>query len=254
VFQLAENLLAPLKEVTPGFADLEGAVCKIRVVSHPKDSQEFSLIPICYPFIRITEDTRFDHPRMTWTRKVVGETRIFQCVGLALAVQMLVHAMSWVRAELGRGVDFDHERSPLEHLRAVFPEVDVGQLRAELSRLEDTKATKSTRSKVVDDPGMGILRRLADEIRWSCFDRYEPGFLRKLKLRDVLAVGPLHGQPPARASAALDVLIDEAKILPETVFTPLGNTRAGERAFGPDGEIVARELIREALLSGKGIE
>jgi hypothetical protein len=52
----------------------------------------------------------------------------------------------------------------------------------------------------------------------------------------------------------LDVLIDEAKILPETVFTPLGNTRAGERAFGPDGEIVARELIREALLSGKGIE
>jgi hypothetical protein len=82
---------------------------------------------------------------------------------------------------------------------------------------------------------------------------YESGNVRDLTLDDILQLERVCG-PPWHLSAALDLLIDRAWILPKVDVRKQGDRNVARRTFGPDGEMIRREIIRRALLAGRGIE
>jgi len=254
VFQHASELLEQLRGVLPSYADISDAVCKVRVVERPQISGGFSLIPICYPNVWLDRASGYDHPRMEWTKRVTGD-RLFNCIGLCVAIEMLVHLMQWLDDCLGGKVSFEYGPAQLRHLNAAFPELDVDEVIAELGRSRESRRVRATHLGVPDEPGLQILEKYAEKIKRRCYDpgAYRSGTVRNLRLPEILAVAQSEVEVP-RVSAALDLLIDKAVILPRVSKLKTAKGVMAFREFGPDGEMVRRELIREALLTGRGVE
>jgi orotate phosphoribosyltransferase len=256
VVRKGEDLSEWLDGLAPQYAELGNAVCKLRSVTRPAEPRSFSLIPIFYPTLSLRPETLYEHPRMKWTKAVRGMSRVFHCVGLSLAVELLVDAMRYLKAALGDQIEFTYEPGGLEHLITVFPEIQLSQLQDELERGRHIGRQRATSRRIVDDPGSDTLERLAREIRLACYDpfRYGSGLLKTLTVNDVLKIGPLHGQTATRASAALDLLIDRAQMRPDIEFLRQNQHILARRVFRPDGELISRQVIREALMAGKGME
>lgn len=254
VFLESETLACRLGDVVPTFAEFTGAVCKIRVIASPSRANSFAIIPILYPMLRLPDGTRYMHPRMKWTQTISGPRRLFQCVGLSLSLQLMTDLMTWIRQDLGDSVKFEFEAG-LEHLKVVFPEIRLNEMIDEIRHgMRRNRVGCAGRRGHVDDPGSDILGRLAEEILKRCFDRTSPetGFFRKLGLGEILKIADWTGQTPARVSAALDTLIDDARILPGIECVEHGTEIHVKRVFRPDGEIVSRDVLRRALLDGRG--
>jgi len=254
-YQNGIRLKRQLADLLPPFASLEDSVCKIRVISKPDDTNRFTVIPICFPPIKLSENTEYVHPRMTWTRSVNDERRLFHCVGLCLSIGVLRAFITHVSSGLPGRIRFDYERG-LGHLLPVFPEINMNELRSELDRVSAGIRSKHVRRGHIDDRGFTHIKQLAARILASCYARERPEseFLRKISLADIMEIAHSSGQPEARASAALDLLIDEARILPDISVDLCGDIRIATRVYGPDGEEVRRKVVREALLAGRGLE
>jgi hypothetical protein len=243
-----------LEGVLPPYANLGGAVSKLRIVSRTEQPGSCRVIPILYPSLDIKTDTRYLHPRMSWTHSIAGAERLFQCVGLCLSLELLIDALSCLRSSLHDDLTFD-VAAGMDHLKVIFPEFRSVEMLKELDRVLSHKRG-SAREGHVDDPGREILNALAEKILDECYDRTadSSGFLRQLRLDEIMRIAPLQGQTEARMSAALDILIDDAKVLPSIQPTDRNGIVNVSRVFGPDGEIVARDIIRKALLAGRGCE
>jgi hypothetical protein len=255
IVQQAAAFRERFAQVSPRFAQLDHAVCKMRVITQPENPHKFNIIPICYPPLDLGPDQHYKHPRMSWTEKVTGEKRLFHCVGLSLSTELLLDFASWMKASLPDRVEFAYQ-SGLGHLQPVFPEIDLAEMVRELEPLRKLSKPRAIRPGHVDDKGYENIRRLAGELLQSCYDPalWQRDCLKELTLDEVINVAKLSGQPFARASAAMDLLIDAARMLPGIRLTRHGDSVHAERVFGPDGEIVRRQVIQEALLSGKGLE
>lgn len=253
-YQSASRLERELLEVLPPFASISEAVCKVRIISRPDDHHRFVAIPICYAPIKLRPDTRYGHPRMTWTQRVSEERRLFHCVGLCLSIEVLRDFVSHISSVLKSRLKFNYEPG-LGHLLPVFPEMVVAEMRSELDRISISSRRKNVKTGHIDDRGYEQVKALAKQILESCYsnDADNDDYLRRISITDVLDVAHTNGQPEARASAALDLLIDEAKILPDIMLEEFGAYRLATRVFGPDGESVRRRVVREALLAGRGL-
>jgi hypothetical protein len=251
-----EDVFARAGEVVPDFADVQSVVCKLRVISTPDDPRAFSLIPILYPSVRIGKSVRYKHPRMSWTEKVPTE-RLFQCVGLSMSAALAADALRTLSAAFGSGVSFDFQSAGrLDHLYTVFPELKRLELVAELELYKQGRQPSKPVRGTLDEPGNPNIMQLADFIMSSCYDRMkvEKYCVRKLAVPEILELGGLYGHTEARASAALDYLIDKADILPAVRTEERSDGLWQVRVFGPDGEVVFRKILRSAMLAGRGME
>jgi hypothetical protein len=243
-------------DVVPDFADIQSVVSKLRVITTPDDPRSFSLIPILYPSVRVTPTTRYKHPRMGWTEKVPSE-RLFQCVGLSMSAALAADALRTLSSAFGDDVSFDFQsQGRLDHLYTIFPELKKLELVNELELFrQGRQPSKPVRAKP-DEPGNVNIMQLAEFIIASCYDRMkvEKYCVRQLTVPQVLELGELYGHTEARASAALDYLIDKAEILPSIREEQRHDGCWQVRVFGPDGEVVFRKILRDAMLAGRGME
>jgi hypothetical protein len=198
---------------------------------------------------------------MPWTKLISWDpanpnSRLFQCVGLAFSVELALDLMTYLEDALPERVAFNFDGDGIDHLLSIFPEMDVMQVRSRLEQINSRRRSRKTKSGVVDDPGLEILESLSEEILARCYDRYayDTGYVKKLSVDDILQVSRLVGQSEPRVSAALDILIDSARILPELAYDKIGDATIVKRIFGPEGEIVKRKLVRSALGRGRGLE
>jgi len=257
----AESLAAAFEQVRPLYADLTGAICKVRVVSRPEERNAYSIIPICFPQLRLGDSARYENPYMPWTSSIVWNQdepspRLFQSIGLGFSLELGLDVMSYLGDSLPDGIEFGFAADGIDHLLAMFPEIDLGQVRARLNHINSHRRARRTKPGVPDDPGLEILEKLASEILMLCFDRwsYGTGFMKQITLSDTLELSRLTGQPEVRISAALDLLIDSARILPQVAYEKSGDRTLVKRAFSPEGEVVKRKVVRRALSMGRGLE
>ncbi len=260
VLRRPDQVGGALLGVMPDYTDMSNAICKLRVVSRPNERNTHSLVPICYPNLNLHPETQYRNPNMPWTAAVGWDqerptSRVFQAVGLSLSVELVIDAMMFLSEALPDKVQFDFAADGVDHLLATFPEADLAQVRGRLGRIT-TKRGRKTKRGVVDDPGLEILERLAQDVLDLCYDRlcYETGFVRRISMVEILELVHKTGQPAARISAALDLLIDSARILPEVNYERSGSTTRVIRVFVPEGEVVKRKLVRRALGLGRGLE
>jgi hypothetical protein len=261
VMRRADSLMSVFNPISPKFADLTSAICKVRVVSSPKERGVYSIIPICYPQLRLGDLANFQNPHMPWTSAISWNradpsSRLFQCVGLSLSIELALEVMMHLADALPEQVSFEYGADGIDHLLATFPELDPVQIRTRLDHIADKRRSRRAKAKPPDDPGTDILEGIASEILLLCYDRwsYETGFVRKVTIGKIMELARYLGQPEARLSAALDILIDSARILPDVGYETIGDEVLVRRVFGPEGEIVKRKLIRRALGLGKGFE
>jgi len=261
VFRRADTLASVFDQVRPDYSDLARAICKVRVVSRPTERNSYSFIPICYPQLRLGPGARYANPFMPWTagitwRPDAPSARLFQSVGLSLSVELALELMTYLSDALPERVEFDFAADGIDHLLTIFPEIDLAQVRSRLDCIHSRRRARRTKHGVPDDPGLEILEGLAAEILLLCYDRwsYDTGFVRRITLSDILQLARRTGQPEARISAALDVLIDSARILPEVTYEESGDAVVVKRTFRPEGEIIKRKLVRRALGLGRGLE
>ncbi len=252
------ELIESLESLVPSEGNLKAGPIKIRAIHQGRRSKTtFSLIPIVYPQLRLTSQAVYEHPRMDWVNGIGGVSRVFHCVGLCLSIELLLDAMAWLKADLGGKIRFTYGEQTFGHLSVVFPEVEIEQITRELNRVWQAPVARRTQRRELDDPGTEVLAELAREILRSCFDRkkFEAGFIRCLTYAEVLEIGRMCGHTHERASAALDLLIDQAQIIPGVECDQNGgDIETATRVFGPEGELMSRAVIREALLAGRGLE
>ena len=261
VLRRADTLGTLFEPVRPTYADLAGAICKLRIVSRPTERNSYSLIPICYPQLHLGKSDEYVNQFMPWTASVgwdqdAPDARLFQCVGLGFSVELALDLMMFLSEALPEQIAFDFSSDGIEHLVTIFPELDLTQVRSRLDRIHARRRPRKTRHGVPDDPGIDILEDLAGDILQLCYDRWsiDTGFVRSIGLSDILQLARLTGHTEARLSAALDVLIDSARILPQLSYARSGDSTLVTRTFVPEGEIVKRKLVRHALGLGKGME
>lgn len=261
VYRRPETLTNILEQICPPYADLKSAICKIRVVSRPGERNSYSLVPICLPQLRLGPQEHFNHPHMPWTSSVFWDgtrpnSRLFHCVGLSLSIDLALDVIADLQDALPDQIEFDYAADGIDHLLAILPEIDIGQVRARLNRTYARRRPQRARRRVPDDPGIDILEELASELLLLCYDRlsYDRGFVKTITLDEILARSRLIGHPESRISAALDVLIDTARVLPEVEYRPSGPYTTVARVFGLEGEIVKRKVVRKALGLGKGLD
>ena len=148
----------------------------------------------------------------------------------------------------------------LEHLRVMYPAVDLDQLvrlmaerqreaHADGTRLRIRKLAYRKPSQWPDDAFradatrlLQVIRHVLDERLLARHEAGEPTSVHPHGLRatEILQLGERLGWEPIRISCLFDVLIDEANLVThvEKIINDDGRTR-WIRTFEPDGEIVS---------------
>ena len=265
-----------LGEYLPTGTRLEGVVKKVRVVQRAPNL--FAVTPIYYPDVpddtepgwydRIPEFARGD------TKHAIGR---FYTVGLLAAVELLGPVWAAVKARLRDQVTAfvgetpsgddtrDHASGSFDHLRALWPHLDVDGLRAHVNTVMHRAVqhgyplTSSKQRRDVVSPSTRSLRsvalRLAQHLlEESEFRSSEPSGLPEdvmgLTYGEVTSLARRMNRnlPGSAVSAALDLLIDYGCAV--TRVERRENPARHLRTFQIDGEIVTSKLRNFTAVQG----
>lgn len=250
-------------------------VRKCRIIQ--RESNEFSIIPICYPSIlKSSEEWPKDKEvsDLLGDSVITNETSRFYGVALLAALK----ALGWVLKDLAvMGTDnysISLPKSPsdvnstggycLDHLLVMYPTIDIEKLTQWISEIEKQARSEGTRLKgrkfepyesaLISDKELRqnaisllqVIRYILDQ-RIEEYREYRQKALHHpfgLRAREIFNLGRRLGWEDIMISALFDILIDEANLVThvQNVEDENGEQRLA-RTFEPDGEIVS-ELIR----------
>jgi hypothetical protein len=253
-------------------------VKKCRIVQRSTD--EFAIIPICFPSVTEKMEewslSRSDQAMLGSNAKADYKTRFYD-VGLIAALEVL----RWALKDLAIwGVDnytlslpqrLDDRASndgyDLEHLRAMYPALDIGCLTDRIAEVERIAASEgnalrayrfeSRKTPVYTDQELrrdalcllSAMRLIADQrtvekgVRYG-WENSNSFHWEGLTLGEIYGLGEDLNWTDDRITTLFDILIDEATLSTDIApfYCPDGVTRI-VRTFSPAGEIVS-ELVR----------
>lgn len=261
----------------PTGTPVERIIKKCRIVDRGND--EYAIIPICFPMI----PQLFDRWEVSSAdRKILGESidrssvGRFHGIGLLAALEILTWALKDLAFLTREDITLSLPQSPsekrsgggysLEHLRVVFPTLDLTKLTQRIAAVDRAAGSKGSqlRNRGFDDarfPSITNEELHRDSIRLLQVIRYEiderilesellatngtpveavPG----LTLAEIFDVGATFGWAKAKTSTICDILIDQAALSPDicSVEDEFGRLFTA-RTFSPAGEVVS-EMVR----------
>lgn len=258
----------------PAGTGLTGIVKKCRVVQ--RDTDEFAIIPICLPSI---VDEASAWPVNSADARLLGIMPDASPLVKFYAVALIssLYPLSWILRDLyasdpsaftlslpRKHEDGSSSGYSLEHLRVMYPRLDVGLLAGRIAETQRTAESdgrrrrhikaESHKAPVVDDSELrGNALHLLQVISHTIDQRRAGAYVeaachetcpRGLEAKEIFQLGRRLGWNESRISALFDILIDDANLV-----TRVERTRDDEgvyrwtRTFRPDGEVVS-ELVR----------
>jgi hypothetical protein len=266
----------PIDDFPPGTKG-DDIVKKCRVVGRP--GNEFALIPICFPAIRsgAVWKPKKDVSMLLGSSAVgdnASDVGRFYGVGLRAALRVLRWTLKDLyavaphefsislpttlkKAQAGKGYH-------LEHLRVMYPTLDLEYLNNWIARIEHEARAEGTRlHKLAPRPvplltdvdlrdrAMDLLQAITASLDQKRIERYWSGLPTGdchpfgLTAADIFAIGSKFMWERVVTSTLFDLLIDEATLV--THVQPVTHTDGCEtiaRTFEPDGEIVSEAVRR----------
>jgi len=253
-------------------------VKKCRIVQRSTD--EFAIIPICFPSVseQMQEwiPSKSDRELLGSNPKAHYKTRFYD-VGLIAALEVL----RWVLKDLAIwGLDnytlslpqrYEGRTSKdgydLEHLRAMYPALDIGRLTDRIAEVERNAASEGNamraykfefhKTPIYTDQELrrdatcllSVMRFIAD--RRTVAKGWTDGWASPkclqwegLTLEEIYSLGKQFGWSDDRITTLFDILIDEATLSTDIApFDCPDGIRRIVRTFSPAGEIVS-DLVR----------
>jgi len=263
----------PPEHFPPG-TGLTGIVKKCRVVQ--RDNDDFAIIPICLP--SIVDDGDCDSFNQDDTRLLgikPDAPALEKFYGVALLSSL--YPLSWLLRDLyasdtdaftlflprrdDAGLSGGYS---LEHLKVMYPTIDVGLLAGRIAetqrkaesdgrRLRHIKAVPH-KAPICDDAelrtnALHLLQAISYTIDQRRAARYieseeHETFRQGLRANEIFMLGRRLGWSDSRISALFDILIDEANLVTRVEqFPDDSGHRHWTRTFKPDGEVVS-DLVR----------
>lgn len=264
----------PLDDLPKG-TTTDNIVKKCRVVGRP--GNEFALIPICFP--NIPANQAWEPPPdvvKLLGNSVPGEkaTDIARFYGAGMRAALRV--LRWVLKDLyvaapheftlslpGRSSDVAGGGYHLEHLKVMYPTLDVDFLNKWIAKIEREARSDAARLHKVEPLSVPLLtdNELNERALWLLqeiaisLDRKrialhwegkpKPKHPFGLTASDIFKIAQHFGWEKITTSTLFDLLIDEATLVThvQPVAREDGNITI-ERTFEPDGEIVSEAIRR----------
>jgi len=251
-------------------------VKKCRVVGRP--GNEFALIPISFPSILAGQEWNPQKSvAMLLGESAVGETATdigrFYGVGLRAALRVLRWTLKDLYAaaphEFTLSLPTTADRAQdgngyhLEHLRVMYPTVDIDYLDKWIARIEHEARSEALQLRSlkplnvplltdtdIRERALDMLQAISVSIDRKRIERYwegreEPKHPFGLTASEIFRIGNRFGWEKVVTSTLFDLLIDEAALVThvQTVEHADGH-KTVERTFEPDGEIVSEAVRR----------
>jgi len=241
------------------------SVSKVRVLE--RTHEQFALLPICYPNTRclFAESWADKLPDFIDAARMrdAGADELFYTVGLLTSVELLRGTVSALGELAQQGkVVVQVPPQTLEHLRVMFPRLDIDKLSKHLldvvassERERPRRGAQSVRARNVPEEALFrlaglVMYRVVGDPATSLKDFDDLGYSKSWRqlMRLASEENANVGLDPRALSVVADRLIDNGMIVTKTRRV-LSSARQVYtiRTFAPDGEIVMSRIRRQIM-------